>query len=464
MKGTQDDTRNFRLDLVDSSLVIRQADSIRLVWSAKVDSIQQLSLSDSLFQHQLDSINTWFRVRHDKVTAQIAQLRGRAQAYQDSLRSKLFFFSLPDDPVALNASLKRSGADGAAFKFNLPEVSVAGKFPELDFRQPDPLRKFQHFQQSQIERFKGYKGVGEVNGLYTGFQNLTTKVDVLREDIGAFAAGRVEEMQSLPVLAESKLTSLATAGGIGEQMGDFGRFTDAVRDPEGVKNLLAEQAMSQATDLLSEKPELVQSSMAAMAKLKRKFKSVGGLHELPKNLKVPRNGLKGEPFKSRFMPGVNFGVRNLKDTLQIHVFPTATYQLTGRVRLGAGAYYRLVELKNEWRFYQRAPWWGAMAFGAFAFAPDLLVRLEMNALNRPSYSDEGWKIRTWSSRYLVGIQRDFNLGRRLQGSGQFLYDFTYRLSAGLPDKLEIRVGLAYSLVNRNPVGRKRVPQFVATGH
>jgi hypothetical protein len=149
----------------------------------------------------------------------------------------------------------------------------------------------------------------------------------------------------------------------------------------------------------------------------------------------------------RLYLGMNFHLRNQKDTLTINSFPSVSYRLTGRLTFGLGAYYQWVELKKEWRFVQRGAQWGGIAFATFKTVKTIHVRVETDAVNIPALKNADVAGRIWQWRYLAGLHKEFTVSHRWKGNVQLLYNFRNRLKDGVPEKVEVRFGVAYRLLN-----------------
>jgi hypothetical protein len=229
---------------------------------------------------------------------------------------------------------------------------------------------------------------------------------------------------------------------------DLKKQSEALQAAESIKSpgAAAEVAKQQAVDHFAGKEAEVQAAMNQMAKYKKKYSSLGSLSEMKKNDWLPRNGLKGKPFKERFRPGLGMGLRNGGDTLLFDFFPGASYRITGRFEAGLAAIYRVRVVTDPFGFDQRNPVWGLASFVVIKTFKSVFVRLQTDgnsfpvsgSVDRPPYRD--WR---WS--FHAGVQTNFKLSKRLTGNVQMLYNFDSSLKDAFPEKLSARVGVVYSI-------------------
>lgn len=202
----------------------------------------------------------------------------------------------------------------------------------------------------------------------------------------------------------------------------------------------------QAINHFAGKEAALQGAMSQMAKYKKKYHSLGSLSEIKKDNWLPKNGLKGKPFKERFRPGLNLGFRG-GDTLLFDFYPNAAYRITGRIEAGLGAIYRLRIIQKPFGFDQREPVWGMNSFVVVKTFKAVFLRFEVDgnsfpvsaSFERPSYRDWRWSLYS-------GIQTNFKISKRLIGNAQMMYGFDKSLKDGFPERLQARVGMQYKLV------------------
>lgn len=223
-----------------------------------------------------------------------------------------------------------------------------------------------------------------------------------------------------------------------KKQADALKATEQLNNPEAIK--------AQAANHFAGKEAELQTAMNQTAKYKKKYASIGSLSEIPKNDWLPRNGLKGKPFKERFRPGMNLGVRSNSDTVLIDIYPTASYRITGRLEAGLGGIYRLRVSTNPFNFDQKDPVWGFAFFTVVKTFKSVFIRIETDATSHAkSGNAELPAYRDWRWSFYTGVQTNFKISKRLLGNVQMLYNFDSNLKDGFPEKLTARVGIQYKL-------------------
>ncbi len=221
------------------------------------------------------------------------------------------------------------------------------------------------------------------------------------------------------------------------------KASDQLKDP----NAAISAGKQEAVDHFAGQEAALQGAMNQMAKYKKKYSSLGSLSEIKKNDWLPRNGLKGKPFKERFRPGLNLAYRGGKDTLLFDIFPNAAYRISGRIEAGLGASYRLRVMQSPFGFDQHEPVWGMNTFVVVKTFKSVYVRVEMDGNSHPvAASSDRAAYRDWRWTFYSGIQTTFKISARWQGNAQMLYGFDKSLKDGFPERLNARVGVQYKLV------------------
>jgi len=259
----------------------------------------------------------------------------------------------------------------------------------------------------------------------------------ITKDPGATAEKAVSEMADLNEAAKTikEADQLKTNN-------EMLKSAEQLKDP---KASLAD-GKQQAINHFAGKEAVLQGAMSQMAKYKKKYSTLGSLSEIKKNDWLPRNGLKGKPFKERFRPGLNLGFRG-GDTLLFDFYPNAAYRITGRIEAGLGAVYRVRVVQTPFGFDQRAPVWGMNTFVVVKTFKSVFLRFEVDGNSFPvSGSFERPSYRDWRWSFYSGIQTNFKLSKRLIGNAQMMYGFDKSLKDGFPERLQARVGVQYKLV------------------
>jgi hypothetical protein len=257
--------------------------------------------------------------------------------------------------------------------------------------------------------------------------------------------------------AEEAAKQLKEVNALGKEMSNADKLmkdnealktAEMMKDPEKMK----EEAAKQAVDHFAGKEQALKQAMDQMAKIKMKVPSLESLDKLPKNYKWPKNGLKGKPFRERIRFGMNFGVQGRRDSIIVDLFPNVSYNLTGRVELGAGMIYRLRESTKTWQFDQANPVWGFNMFGTFKLFKSVRLRVETDAASYPKFGGVGEPVeRKWRWTWLAGIQTEFKISQHFTGNVQMLHNFDKSLTAGFPEQLVLRFGIQYKLLQKKPL-------------
>lgn len=223
------------------------------------------------------------------------------------------------------------------------------------------------------------------------------------------------------------------------------KTAEQMKDP----NASMEMGKQQAMDHFAGQEAALQGAMKQMSKYKQKYSSLGSLSEIKKNDWLPKNGLKGKPFRERFRIGLNLGYKG-GDTLLFDLFPNASYRITGRIEAGLGAIYRIRVIQKPFGFDQHDPVWGMTSFVIVKTFKSVFIRVEMDGNSFPvNGSSDHPAYRDWRWSFYSGIQTNFKLSKRLIGNVQMLYSFDYSLKDKFPEQLRARVGVQYKLQMRN---------------
>lgn len=95
---------------------------------------------------------------------------------------------------------------------------------------------------------------------------------------------------------------------------------------------------------------------------------------------------------------------------------------------------------------QRDVQWSGVGFITFRALKSAQVRIEADSINMPTLIGIECQSRTWQWRYLAGIEKGFSISHRWKGNVQLLYNFRNRLKDGVPEKAEVRFGVAYRVI------------------
>jgi hypothetical protein len=471
---------------------VAAADSLQQRWQGKFDSLRALGR----VQHLGDSLNVtgWADSLQHRVKSQIGNREQQLRSTLDSLRGhkrkarvvqrkldslelkqKQLLSEIDSQRMVLQKRLTaryskwQSKLDSAGLKvlsLNLPGVPSTGgvSVPNADVAGQMNLPELPALNTNDFTNLNLSPDLQQLGGdlAIPSTTSLSQWTDQLKQT-GALPeitgkAGEVKAALSDPAkAAEQAVTQLDAVQAATKEMTDGQKLmqenqalelAEKMNDPDALKQEAVEQIQQQAVDHFAGKQEVLQQAMDKMSKYKRKFSSLESLDKLPKHPNRPRNGLKGQPFRERFRVGLNAGIANTSDTLNVDFFPNASYHITGRLEAGLGLMYRVRLEKDPWQFHQQQPQWGVNAFATFKALKGVRWRLETDANSIPQpgkVGAEGNMVREWKWTWLTGVQTTFNISRQFTGNVQMLYNFDRQLSDGFPEFLVLRVGLQYKL-------------------
>lgn len=463
-----------RRDSLDRSWK-KRADSLSALRQYRLasDSLQVLAWVDSMRSR----VNTFFSDREQQLRARIDSLRGKRKKEQrvrrqlDSLEAlRLGVLNKLDSGSAtlqrqLTARYERwqQRLDSLTGRFSLAGVPGMPELPDLDLATPEllklpelPALSTPDISSLQISRELEKLGVDVSLPETTRVREAVARVkaasplpeigkgvrevEAVVKDPGKAAEQAVANVDAVKMATE-ELEKAQGALTDNEAV----KLAQSMKDPEALHEQAVELVKQQAMDHFAGKQEVLEQAMATMSKYKKKFPKLESLEALPKHPRLPRNGLKGKPFRERIRPGLYLAVRNTADTLLVDLFPSASYYITGSVEAGGGLIYRVREVKDSWRLDQQRPVWGFSGFGTFKIKQAVRWRLEADATSHPETSGatEDTGARNWKWAWFTGVQTNFSVTGRFTGQVQMLYSFERKLKAGFPDFLVMRVGLQY---------------------
>jgi hypothetical protein len=258
-------------------------------------------------------------------------------------------------------------------------------------------------------------------------------VKALTSDPGAMVQKAVGEVKPVAE-ATQKLNEAENL----KQQNEAMKMAEDMKNPDALKE--------QAVNHFEGQEAALQGAITQMSKHKRKYASLGSLSEIKKNDWLPRNGLKGKPFRERVRFGLHAGFKGKGDTLLLDFYPNASYRLTGRLEAGLGASYRVRLNTRDVSLDQHNPVWGAFLFAVVKTFRSVHLRVEVDGNSFPkSAPPDRPATRDWRWTFHTGIQTNFKLGSRWSGVIQMLYNFDSNLKDGFPEKLTARVGVQYKL-------------------
>lgn len=425
---------------VNASLT-KKKDALR----SKIDSLRVRNQPTLPYQQKIDSLQNKQQALLTEISAKQNQLQQKINTRYKKWGGKLDSLGLKapntQSPIPNTQSLIPNLPSAALSDPQLPDASV----PSLntsDFAGLD-LSK-------DLKNVGGDISVPGADQMKQWAEQLKDVSQPVKE-----VTGKLEEakgaLKDPSKAAEGAVKQLGEVNEVGKEIAQGDKLlkeNEAMKAAEAMKDpaKLKEEVAKKAIDHFAGKEEVLKQAMDQMAKIKKKVPSLEGLDKLPKNYKWA-NGLKGKPFRERIRYGLNLGVQGRKDSIQVDLYPNASYHLTGRIELGGGMIYRLRESTKTWQFDQANPVWGFNMFGTFKTFKAVRLRLEADAASYPKYGGAGEPIeRNWRWTMLMGMQTEFKISPHFTGNVQMLYNFDKSLTAGFPEQLVLRFGVQYKLL------------------
>src|SRR5262249_9814766 len=139
------------------------------------------------------------------------------------------------------------------------------------------------------------------------------------------------------------------------------------------------------------------------------------------------------------------------DTLSLDFFPGASYRISGRFEAGLGFLYRVKVLTREIGIDQSHPVWGINSFVLARSFKSVFLRFEVDGNSYRVDGDTSGATgahRDWRWSFLSGIQTNFRISTRCTGNVQMLYNFNSALKDGFPERLSLRVGVSWKILEK----------------
>lgn len=434
--------------------------------SAKMDSVKKLKLPTAALQKKADSLQQKQQSLMNEVNQKQSQLQLKVSTRYQKWTSKIDSLRNKNGVPAANAPVLESVTD----KLKLPTSANTAlpskqtpKAPAINQLVPNQLSpKLPNAPSlgsndfSTLNLSKDLQSAGGKLSLPNNAQlkQWDNQLKTVSNPLGEVKSkmGEVNNALKDPgKSAEDAAKQLKEVSTVSKEMGNAEKLlkeNEAMKAAEKMKdpNALKEEAAKKAIDHFAGKEQELKQAMDQMAKYKKKLPSLESLDKMPKHLWIPRNGLKGKPFRERVRFGLNAGLKARRDTIGVDFFPNVSYNLTGRVELGGGFNYRVVWLDRSSSFQQKNPAWGFYMFGTFKTYKSVLMRLEADAFSTARFGGVGEAVkREWQWNWYLGAQTSYSISKNCKGNVQMLYNFQKRLTDSFPEQLVIRVGVQWKL-------------------
>jgi hypothetical protein len=438
--------------LRDSLVITRWADNLSLLIDSRfssdaltrsADSMRRFRVPEPTILHRTESLLRkkallLAEVKENQVALQ-AKVNSRFVNWSESVRRRLNLDSARVGVPNFGVTSSRPFVPGT----NLPGISGQG-MPEIP---SVPSLEIDDFSSLGVSPELSAAGGDLVIPTVSHLADLRKAVPSLHDPLGD-AGKQIEvakELIASPAdIAEKAASNVQGVNDAAQRLNEAEQMKQRIETAEQLKD--PEEFKRQAVDHLAGKEAELSGAMVQMARYKKKYSSIASLSEIKKNDWLPKNGLKGKPFKERFRPGLNLGVRSNPDTVLLDFYPNAAYRITGRFEAGVAAIYRLRVSTTPFGFDQRDPVWGLATFVVVKTFKSVFLRMEADGTSHPKQgTSEQRAYRDWRWNFYVGLQTNFKLSKRLTGNVQMLYNGNSNLKDGFPEKLSARVGVQYKV-------------------
>ena len=410
------------------------------------DSLRRKGLPEPAIAHQTDSLLRKKESLLNEVTDKQAQLQKRITSRYDEWTSSLKKqFNLDSAGVRLpgmtNPGVPQTPntTTPSILSANMPDIPTMPALESSDFTSLG--------MSPELTSIGGSTAIPSTNQLGEWQKSMPAMPDpggMVNEQLNT-----IKDIKSDPgAAAEKAATQVAEVNDAAKGLKDAEQLksnSEMLKAAEQMKdpNAAMEMGKQQAMDHFAGQEAALQGAMTQMAKYKQKYSSLGSLSEIKKNDWLPKNGLKGKPFKERIRVGMNMAYKG-GDTLLFDLFPNASYRITGRIEAGVGAIYRVRVIQKPFGLDQHDPVWGTSSFVVVKTVKSVFFRIEMDGNSFPvTANSEHSAYRDWRWSFYSGIQTNFKLGKRWTGQIQMLYNFDNKVKDGFPEKLALRAGVQY---------------------
>lgn len=457
----------------DTLQAAHKLDSAKGKLTHQIDSLKRLNLPTDHLTRKLDSVKQYNPARY------LAQAETKANELESKLNQPLNQVEgKVNDKLALMNKEGGAGANipgatnlpGAELNtqldtnlntnLNLPnsDLKIDNPLNGVDNPLKDELNQAQELKgkvndvksmpQQQLEKVKSIDEVKNAQDKLGDANQLTDKAQAYSQDAKNLATGNLEEVKELPNALEGQVKKMDEIKELEKQSGELGKYQQMIgqgNDPEAMKELAKDQAVTYAKDHFAGKQEVLQAAMDKMTKLKTKYASLDSLTNIPK---YKPNSMKGKPFVERLVPGITFQIQK-SGNVWVDYEAMIGYRINGRLTAGLGWNERVGVAKKfrvttADRIYGPRSYLSCMVWKGFAAH----VELEKMFTSVPSelvpYSDERGKAWIWSA--FIGVKKQYNFSKHVKGHFQFLYNFyDDHDSSPYLDRFNVRFGFEFPL-------------------
>ncbi|MBL7846158.1 MAG: apolipoprotein A1/A4/E family protein [Cyclobacteriaceae bacterium] len=346
-------------------------------------------------------------------------------------------------PSAASPNLRLSGIENTGT--NLPATSLPGTslpataVPDLNLQQGIAVPK--------VDELPGVKDINQVNGQVDQVGGQLKKAGDVQGDLGNIKQGNLEEVKTLPKLAEdealkaAELNKLkADADRFHMQHDQYKALIEKYKDKKRMQEELEKKAAAVANELVAKNVSAIQDAQQQLSKAKRMYGNVQSVKNLPS--KRP-NEMKDKPFRERIVPGVNLQIYQSTHLL-IDLAPTVGYRFTGRWTAGLAYTFRIGVDKNFDNYIRNEQVYGPRIFAQFLAFKGFFLHGDLEALHAPAVGTPEESASTVIGSYL-GIGKNFNVNRRVKGQITGLYRAEFQGALPAQNTFNLRIGFSYNM-------------------
>jgi hypothetical protein len=288
------------------------------------------------------------------------------------------------------------------------------------------------------------------------------EVNIVRQGIEKINVQRLGGLENVDKRLEDAMLNMDEVRALDETNGsivglrkDVESITDEMKDQSKLKEEGTKHAKKKFVDYLAGREDKINSEIASMEKLQRKYHSVTDVRYLPKHRTNPE---KGKAFIERVIIGTGFQVdrRDTKWT-GLDISPYAGYKFSDRFRACLGGTYRVTIDVKTLELSQKNKVFGYRTFANYRIFNGWFGHLEVETLKTkiPANTIQHIKLgnpeeAVWVPMAYLGIFKSYSLGRHFQGQTQILYDFLAVTRNFDFNKVSFRFGFEYKFIRKKP--------------
>ncbi|HRF35328.1 MAG TPA: hypothetical protein PLM56_17615 [Cyclobacteriaceae bacterium] len=271
----------------------------------------------------------------------------------------------------------------------------------------------------------------------------------VKDDIKEAKEKGLDYTEHADELAEESLKKLKEVKALEGQLSAAEKLKQAQQaELEKIKNaqhLRDQLASGKVTEKVLANEEQVKAYMEKMAKYKKKFDKLPDIRYVPK---IKPNAMKGRPLKERFAPGMLFQIVKSDQTVSWYLAPEVLYKFSGTFSGGVAGVYRF-QYNLSPKVIWDNPLYGYKVIGQAKTWKSFYLRSELERLNyfRPVGPHLDPSGRYWDTNWLVGVGRTQRISNRLNGYVWAFYNVTRDPSDIFSNKIIIKSGIQFNLVN-----------------